>query len=126
MPAEPLFAPGAELFQRSALAHAAADIQESRGFPVRLLDLFGDKRDKVASVEAITDLKAGAFEADVLERSARAPGMNPKGENSLINLAELACAGEDAATIDEHWQVEGLSVFQRQKFRCTLGAAVER
>jgi hypothetical protein len=77
--------------------------------------LFEKERDEVAGVEAIADLLPGSAEADVFELAGGSPGVDPVGEDSLVGFSKLAGSGEDSTAVDPDREVEGGSVFERER-----------
>ena len=76
-------------------------------------------------MEAVADLVAEAVEADVFQRAAFAPGVDPESEDALVGLAELAGAGHHAAAVDPDREIEGQAVFEGESLGGELGGAVE-
>src|SRR5262249_8935104 len=85
-----------------------------------------EQRNEVARVETVAHLMAVATEADVRERPATAPGVDPEREDPLVRPPELPGAGEDAAAIDPDREPERLAVLEREDLGRALRAAVER
>ena len=77
-------------------------------------------------MQTITHLVSGAAEADVFERGAPRPAMDPIAEDTLIRFAELTRAGHHSATIDPHREAESRAVFERDLFAGQLAHSVER
>src|ERR1035438_7636774 len=77
-------------------------------------------------MQAIAHLATRAVEADVPQRPLPAPGVNPVGEDALVNLAKLARARQHTAAKDGHRQIKTLSILAGKEFRGAFGGAIER
>ncbi len=88
-------------------------------------ELLFEERHEVAGMETIADLIATPAKADVFKRAAAEVGVEPIGEDALVGTAELAGAGEDAATVDPNRKIEGLAVFEGEGFAREFRRTVE-
>lgn len=68
-----LFAPGAQLAERSAVIHSAGDIDDPWRSRTGFLDLTNEQGEQVARVQAVSDLVASTLEADVFQGFLGAP-----------------------------------------------------
>src|SRR5438105_14316807 len=98
MGAETFRAPRAQLRERHRVGCTPAEVNHFRLFRCAVCELLFEQRQEVARMKTIAGLMAGAIEPDVTQRSPPQIGIDPIGENSLLGMAELAGAGEDAAT----------------------------
>src|SRR5262249_27112883 len=81
---------------------------------------------EIPRVKAVADLMAQSAEADVRERSASCPAVNPVGEDALVAAAELARTGQHTTTADPDLEPECRDVLERELLRGELRGAVER
>ena len=80
---------------------------------------------QITRMQAVADLMTLTAEAEIFQRAAAQPRVDPIGKDALVRPAELAGAGEDAAAVDEHREIEGLAVFECERLGGELGRAVE-
>ena len=69
---------------------------------------------------------ARAAEADVFQGAFRAPRMDPKRKNALVDFSQLPGAGQHPAAVHKNRQIERLGIFTRQDLRRALRAAIQR
>src|ERR1017187_420545 len=118
-------APGAELSERHAVGHAAADVNNA-ALIGRSNHLLAQHRSEIARMEAIADLRPAAIESDIIERPVTQPRVAPIAEDPLIGSTKLTGAGQDSATIDPNRKIKTRAVLESEAFRSELGAAVKR
>ena len=90
------------------------------------LRLSDDEPRKIDRMEAIAHLESPPAKADVAERPAACPGMNPPRKNPLVSPAKLPRAGQDAAAVHDHGYSRQLGVFKRQRLGCEFRRTIER
>ena len=81
---------------------------------------------KVADVKNVADLLSGSAVADVGQRPAENMMKNPQSDDSLINLAHLPWASDNAAAVDDRLKTKRSSILLDQAFAGELGKTVER
>lgn len=121
-------APSGEFGEGEAVEQSAADVAEAglgrrAGASLHLLD---EKAGEVLRVKGVSDLQAVTAEAEVAQGAFFTPGVDPVGDDALIRAAELAGAGEDAATVDPDREPESGVVFEGQLLRAELAGAIQR
>ena len=77
-------------------------------------------------MEGIPHLATGALEAEGSAAGAYAGARSPNRRRFPIRRPELPRAGQHAAAVYPHREAEGLTVFESDRFRGQLGAAVQR
>ena len=103
----------------------AGEVDGAGFFRATEIDLLQEERGDIPRMQAVANLESRAAEADVFQRTPSPPGVDPKGENTLIGFAKLSRTGEDAATIDPDGEAVGVAVFEREPLGAELCAAVE-
>ena len=81
---------------------------------------------EIARMKYIPGLFARAVEADKPQRAAARMSVDPVGEHTLIRRTELPRPRQYAAAVDPNWKIERGAIFERQRLRRKLGAAVQR
>jgi hypothetical protein len=85
--------PAAQLSEGHAVCHPSRDVAHTwPGIVQTGVKLLRQQWNEIAWVKTVTDLVAVAVETDVTKRCARSIGIDPVAEDSLLRLAELACA----------------------------------
>ena len=122
MRAEVLGAPAAKLGEGHGIIHSPGEVLHAWNRAGGISHLADEEGNDIARMEAIADLVPGAVEADVFERAAAGPGVDPVAEDALVGLAELAGAGEDSAAIDANGEIEGEAVFEGEQARSSASS----
>jgi hypothetical protein len=76
-------------------------------------------------MEAVTDLMSPSPEADIFQRTAAGPRMDPEAKDALIGLPKLPCPGKDPTAVDPNGEVKGHTVLERQQFGALLRRSIE-
>src|ERR1043166_6544289 len=126
MPAEPGIAPRRELRERHAATEAPAKVLHARPRSILVAHLTEEQCGEIARMQTVAHLITVAAEADVFQWPAAQVSVDPEREDALVVRAELASAGQHAAAVDPHGDVERMRVFERNGLAGGFAGAIER
>src|SRR5581483_140485 len=122
---ESLIAPSRQLRKRNRISWPSAGAIDplTAGTPAAHLGI--RQNGQISRMKNVTGLLPGAVKADKTQRAAPRVRVNQIRKDPLIGGAELSRTRQDAAAIDPDGELEGIAVFQRQRFGRQLSASVQ-